>query len=49
MLEVFVLYMIWAVASFLAGLKGGTQNAIYVIAMGILFQLIKIVNILGGK
>ena len=49
MLEVFVLYMIWAVASLLAGSKGGTQSAIYVIAMGILYQLIKIVNILGGK
>ena len=48
MLEVFVLYIIWAIASLIAGIKGGTNSAIYVICMGILYQLIKIVSIIGG-
>ena len=46
MLE-FVLYIIWAIASLLAGIKSGINGAIYVICMGILFQLIKIVHIIG--
>ena len=47
MLEVFVLYLIWAIVSLVAGIKGGVNSAIYVICMGILFQLIKIVRIIG--
>lgn len=47
MLEVFVFYMIWAIASLFAGIKSGINSAIYVICMGILFQLIKIVHIMG--
>lgn len=47
MFQVFVLYIIWAIASLVAGIKCGENNAIYVICMGILFQLIKIVHIMG--
>lgn len=47
MLEVFVLCLIWSIASLVAGIKGGESSAIYVICMGILFQLIKIVHIMG--